>query len=280
MIDFYHGGESKLGLDGNLTGLYIGANLFVFTEICIAISESVFIRKKFKKQELEISTNQPIPHRSLVGRAFIKWYTSVTFFSLSISLRSGFGNHIESVSFKIDLVGLVVILLYYLLINICLYRRYWMRIIMSSIILLVSAVLSAVPIITYLRDADSFPDGELATCEAYGGFFHCESILLGVNIFLTAVSAFRLQTYMETKRITAHQVEFFETAVLTIVKPSIILSNVMYPAEFQQLVSVAYPQVAVLLTPLIIEYIQVFFSRMKTAPKMADGKVIYLPWYK
>lgn len=107
------------------------------------------------------------------------------------------------------------------------------------------------------------------------------TFLLGCNIFLTALSAFRLQSYQQLNMITAEQVGVFETAVIGVSGPFLVLSAYtdLCFDQITLLFLLAIPQVSVLLLPFLLEYIQVWLSRYNWNWKTNDrSKEKAEPW--
>lgn len=244
----------------------IGPLLFVLTELSAVISETIFIRRKIAHQKSLISNNHHRLRFSLVRRVAVKWITLSASLVSVIFSRRRFESYYtlqdeDSIVFKILLAFIIILILCYGIFTIPCYSRYWTRIVTSTLVLVVISLLSVV--ILFIKYnygdfvAESYYNG---SCGTFMNKSYILVFTLGLNIFLTSLSAFRLHGYKESKSITAEQVEFFETAVFGISCPCLWLSYTLCVDEATLLFLVACPQVAVLLTPFMFEYIEVLFS--------------------
>lgn len=245
IIDVYMDRDSN-DVDPGL--VMFGALMFVFSEICVVVSETVIIWKKMKNEDFKNANDQPRFRFSLVRRVVAKWIT--------------IGSTFASICYAFKQPGILYCVLIFW--SACTftknyYDRYWARIIVSSIYLIGCS--SAAAIILLVKFQNQPYEDECSRLSFERASFLI--FLLPVNIFLTAVSAFRLQGYSETNEITAEQVEFFETAVFGISVPCLALSIVLCVDTSIILFVVAVPQVAVLLIPTLIEYIPRLFSHIK-----------------
>lgn len=73
--DFYWGGGYTRNGQVITFNPFIVALLFVFTETCVVISESLFIRRKMLGQKLDIVNSEGRFRSSLVCRVIVKWIT-------------------------------------------------------------------------------------------------------------------------------------------------------------------------------------------------------------
>lgn len=99
-------------------------------------------------------------------------------------------------------------------------------------------------------------------CDKLKGFTTPISFSIRLNNIHTAWSAFRLQGYNETGKITKEQGEFREAAVFTLSGSFVFLSYYFCNEVFIVLFLISCPQVAVLWKPFIIEYNQEFLFRL------------------
>lgn len=252
----------------------LGAVMFVFTALCAITPETISVWKKVNNI-YDHDTNGHNVNKfrfSLLRRIVARLLTmTTTLFALV--------NAIDIVSYYVktdanerangrvmSIVLFVTVVLYGVTSIIC-YSRYWTRIILSFIVF-VFAILTI--IVMSIRRI------------SFGGTKYCDSIfhsmedssdssfdlviasiyMLGINIFATAVSGFRLQGYTEVNNITPEQVEFFETGIFGIIGPSFVIAvrtNLCFK-KISLLLLVAIPQVLVMLIPLAIEYCHHWFS--------------------
>lgn len=191
----------------------LGSLLFVFTETCVIISESFTMRRKMRKEDVEYERNQRRFRVSLVRRVVMKWICIGTMIA-SLLIHQFYLN-----------AGMILVLVL-LITFICVSSfklHYRDRVILSVIHLILSLTATAVLVIIKHYGA------------RYGGgctrlnFDHVSILLFifGFNILMTAISSFRLHGYRETKRITAEQVEFLETAVFGVSVPAIQIAEVL-----------------------------------------------------
>lgn len=247
------------------TRILLGALLFVFTELCAAISECISVRRKIRRQEIDLSNYKHKYRFSLVRRVVTKWIAiGVTVLSSIFSNRFQFKFQFRSLNIIIS--SIIVIAACYGVFTLLCYRRYWTRIVISSVILLLCIITTAVfVLIRYHHGMFMVPsvDHYFYSC---GSFLTSEPFIMfsfGFNIFLTALSAFRLDHYSEMKTISAEQVEFFEAAVIGTALPCVWLSLTACLEEVIIVFLVAGPQVAVIFFPVLFDYIKVLYSNLK-----------------
>lgn len=250
-------------------GVIVGALLFVLTEICAVISESIIVKKKITPGIVNTFTTAHRYRSSLVRRVIGKWISTVS--SIFVLFNGVVSSHryadVELGKVLIPICALVILMLYSIW-TLFFYKRYWARIIISTIILVFS-VSSCIAMLLHRnlsRTSNMFCESSFIS----SGVISVLSIpvvvfsivVLATNIFLTALSAFRLQGYKEVKNICAEQVEFFETAVTGISGPCLILSirSDLCSDQLVLLLIVAIPQVSVLITPLLFEYLHAWLK--------------------
>lgn len=247
-------------------GLIIGASLFVLTEICAVISEAIFVNRKVKNQKAPITNNENRFRFSLVYRVVVKW---VTFF-ISIALvilasRLSFAYSGEGLNFlKIILPSMAATIICYSIFTLFYYCRYWARVITSTTILIISFVITMNIIFKNYKFGPVVFDNQFVrnSCGTFrDGYLF--PLILAFNVFLTAISSFRLHGCDDLKSITAEQVEFFETAVFGLSYICIFLSTVLCADEAIVLFLVACPQVGVLLVPFLFEYTKALFFTIR-----------------
>lgn len=228
-----------------------GALMFVFSEICVVISESVFILRKMRNDGVKTTRDECRFLFSLVRRVVVKLIAiGSTLASLGYALKNR--PFIFSFIFFIILWSACIFIKE-------LYLQYWARIIVSSIYLIDPSTAAFIILLIELQK-DRYEDQCVILSFERASFL---IFLLPVNIFLTAVSAFRFQDYCDTKEITAEQVELFETAVLGIYISCLVLSIILCVGTSVILFVVAIPQVFVLLAPTLIQYILLLDSKLK-----------------
>lgn len=245
--------------------LFVGATLFVFTELCAVISEAVSVRRKIKPPEDDITKYKHKYRFSLVRRVVTKWIAlSTTLFSMGFSNMYNF--QFELRSLNIIFISITILVSCYGVFTLFHYRRYWTRILISTGIILTSIILTAVFVLIRKNHVNFVVPDKYYYFSVCGSLLSAEPIIMfcfGFNIFLTALSAFRLLDHSAMNNITEEQVEFFETAVLGTALPCIWIALVSCVEETILVFVVAGPQVGVLLVPLLFDYIKVLHSKLK-----------------
>ena len=252
--------------------IIMGGVSFVVTEILSIISESLIIRRRVTGQtatEIDLSTNKF--SFSLVRRVVSKVLVIVIVISMSVytNIRSWYIDfeHPLSSYAKPAAISMIAILTIYTIASAFLYKRFWVRIVLSNIILLLSVVVS----LLFL-----FPQSISGRSEKYLTYVNwCNpidstqtavpSFLFSVIIFMNALSAFRLHGYQESNGLTAEQVEFVESAALGLGGSVLTISTASNPCPGAKILVllVGGPQIAVLLSPFLAEYIFVAIKKLR-----------------
>lgn len=237
--------------------------LFVLTEMCSVISESIMVGRKLRgvkhetKQQQSITEPQlsSVARFSLVGRVIMKW---MLLLGLLLILSFSF------LWWTPFFICLCIFSVAYVIFLITSFRRLWLRMLVSNLILLVSVNIS----IFYLyrkRDQMIF----LSLCDREQ--FRVSIFYIGMAScnFLIALSAFLLKGFKNMKKITIDQVEFSESAITGITFPLLLLSIFSYRIgdECSRDLTIVVlwtscPQILVLLFPLLLEYIEYGMSNL------------------
>lgn len=262
-----------------------GAILFVVSEVISVVSEGFNVRKKIyfekKKESLlskEISSIKESQSRKwltklpLIRRVVAKYIAIILATAcLSIMLppfqyvlesngiNTAFPDSLSSETDHDDARNWIFILpLSYISMHTIVFlkckQKYWSRILSAFFYLTISSLYIFYSIIAATlnpQESQYFDVGKFN----FGGSTVIAIFLFSVSIFNTAISGFNLTGYRESKKLIQEQLEFVETAIIgPVATVAVIVSSPFRFDDIMTVITVGFPQVAVLLFPILLEF--------------------------
>lgn len=246
----------------------LGAIFFFVSEVISILSESINVRRKitfergmqlplskFKANKKVCMESQRFPE---VRRIFAKYFATLLACICLVVTLPPIVSYFLSSTYAVYFSGFFAFLFIYIILHSLIFLKYseklWFRIISTFVILIISSAFIGYVIIS---DSKNHP-GKYCYEEFSFAFYEVASIavfLLPVSISNTAISGFHLKGCREAGKVTQDQVEFIEAAIIgTIVPITVIISSPECLHDIITILSIGFPQVAVLLFPILFEY--------------------------
>lgn len=265
-----------------------GAALFVISEVISIISEGINVRRKIyfetKKvslfsKETSYTSNSQSPKwwtKLPLMRRVVAKYISVILASVCLltklpplqSVLSSIGIYSSSIfEFENNVNWIFILPFSYIVIHTIISfsfkHRLWSRIISASFFLTVLSTYIFYSIISALTNREESQDFESLGPFQFGGPTVLAIFLFSLSIFNTAISGINLMGYRESRKLTQEQVEFVETAIIgPVAIVAVIVSLSFLFGDRLSIVTVGFPQIAVLLFPVLLEYASPLWSMM------------------
>lgn len=282
---FKIGGGSIFGDNESSLIIFMLGVLFVISELISVIAEArntkerIFQKGKDTVQEEEKDGREkktleevPKPRFSLSRRIIVKWLCVISCgMNLSFGLYHAMGSKwdftedslvdegLTQATVKQYNMGLTVIQLatvVYLFIHTIVSLLWRRKLIVRIVSTLCFAAIFGVVTLWTLFHPSHFPHICVESYATYGLFAVDLAIMaFALHILLTATSAFNLQGFKLTGSVTQEQAEFIETAILGTVPLILMIStSPICSRELTTLLIVGFPQIIVLLGPVLVEY--------------------------
>lgn len=251
----------------------LGALLFVVSEFISIISEGINVRRKIAFEikidsSLSNGTNgskkSRFPKRAmrlLPLRRVVAKYISIAIGIICLFTRlPAVGNALYEPHSLYDLSWIFIVLFCYIILHTIIFLKFkqmlWSRIISACLFLTVSSAYTFRSIISVLKHQQESYCFDNGVNRFYFGITSIISIFsFSLSIFNSTISGFHLKGYRETGKITQDQIHFVEAAIIgPAAAMTVMISDFYCDDNWITILSVGFPQIAVLLFPILLEY--------------------------